>query len=525
MATSPDRPDLVSAGNLRVAPYGEGAFLVDLGLSADPLRAARTHAAAAAIAARLPAADVVVGAGTVLVDGVSSAEALSLAEGGAIEDHGPAVAARSHRIPAVYDGPDLASAAEALGLRTEELIEIHTSAEVVVELLGFLPGFAYMGPLDPRLSLPRRSAPRPIVPAGSVGIASSFTGIYPFTSPGGWHLIGRAVGAELFDPRRDPPALFLPGDRVRFEAATAAATATATSTSTATATSTSTSTSTATATATLSSGGRGLRVIAAPVGATIQDGGRPGQLRRGLPPSGALDAAALARANAAVGNAEGAAAIEIPLGSIEVEAEGAVAISIDGAPLTRLAAGERLTIPASRRAVRYLAVQGGVDVPIVLGARATLLVARLGGLQGRALRRRDFIPVGAEEGVEAASARPMADDPGSEVLAVDPGPHLSRFPEGALDALLATEWRVSRLGDRVGVRLEGGQIPRDRPDLALPVPMRRGAVQVSTDGTPIVLGPDHPATGGYPVLAILRRSAQEALARRRPGDAARFRLA
>jgi biotin-dependent carboxylase-like uncharacterized protein len=258
---------------------------------------------------------------------------------------------------------------------------------------------------------------------------------------------------------------------------------------------------------------------------TIQDAGRPGQLRRGLPPSGALDAVALARANAAVHNPEGAAAIEIPLGSIEVEAEGPIAISIDGAPLTRLAPKQRLLVPACRRAVRYLAVQGGVDVPIVLGARATLLVARLGGLAGRALRRGDLIPAGIEAAGPAARALPMDDDPGAEVLSIDPGPHLSRFPDGALDALIETEWRVSRLGDRVGVRLDGRKIPRDRPDLALPVPMRRGAVQVSTDGTPIVLGPDHPTTGGYPVLAILRRGAQAALARRRPGDPVRFRLA
>jgi biotin-dependent carboxylase-like uncharacterized protein len=485
---------------------------VDLGIEAAPDRAARTHAAAAAIAARLPAADVVVGAGTVLVDGASPAEASSLAEGSLIEAPGPAVAARSHRIFAVYDGPDLASAAEALGLRQEELIERHTSFEVVVELLGFLPGFAYLGPLDPRLALPRRPAPRPMVAAGSIGIASSFTGIYPFTSPGGWNLIARAVGADLFDPGREPPTLFQPGDRVRFAALPASPAVAAGAKAKAPPGSSSLP-------------GRGLRVIAAQVGATIQDGGRPGQLRRGLPPSGALDAAALARANAAVGNPEGAAAIEIPLGSIEVEAEGTVAISIDGAPVTRLVTGERWSVPAAHRAVRYLAVQGGVDVPLVLGARATLLVARLGGLSGRVLRRGDFIPVGAPEAGSLMRAHPMADDPGSEALDVDAGPHLSGFPEGALDALLAIEWRVSRLGDRVGVRLEGGTIPRDRPDLALPVPMRRGAVQVSTDGTPIVLGPDHPATGGYPVLAILRRSASEALARRRPGDPVRFRLA
>jgi len=269
---------------------------------------------------------------------------------------------------------------------------------------------------------------------------------------------------------------------------------------------------------------RGLRIIAAQPGTTIQDAGRYGQQHRGLPPSGALDPEALARANAAVGNREGAAAIEVPLGALDVEAEGAVVISIDGAPATRLRAGERCRVTPCARAVRYLAVPGGIDVPVVLGARATLLVAKLGGFQGRALARGDVVAVGEEGEGRMATAKPMPDAAGDEALIVDPGPHVDRFPEGALEAFLSTEWRVSRLGDRVGVRLSGGRIPRDRPDLALPVPMRRGAVQVSTDGTPIVLGPDHPATGGYPLLAVLRAGAQAALGRRRPGDLVRFQV-
>jgi allophanate hydrolase subunit 2 len=110
----------------------------------------------------------------------------------------------------------------------------------------------------------------------------------------------------------------------------------------------------------------------------------------------------------------------------------------------------------------------------------------------------------------------------AETAAVVPGPHVGRFPAGAYEALLGAEWRVSRLGDRVGVRLEGARVPRDVPDLALPVPMIRGAVEVTTDGTPIVLGPDHPTTGGYPVLAVLLPTAQAALARRRPGEVVRL---
>ena len=111
------------------------------------------------------------------------------------------------------------------------------------------------------------------------------------------------------------------------------------------------------------------------------------------------------------------------------------------------------------------------------------------------------------------------------VVEVEAGPHVERFPAGALDALLSCEWRVSRLSDRTGARLEGGAIPRSGPDLAAPTPMRRGCVQVTTDGTPIVLGPDHPTTGGYPVLAVVRATSFGALARKRAGEVVRFRLA
>ncbi|MEO7330439.1 MAG: biotin-dependent carboxyltransferase family protein, partial [Minicystis sp.] len=267
---------------------------------------------------------------------------------------------------------------------------------------------------------------------------------------------------------------------------------------------------------------RSLTVIAANALLTVQDRGRGGKLHAGLPPSGPLSWEIFAAANAAVGNEEGAAALEIGLGSLEIEAQGEALVSIDGEPALRLTEGERLMIGASRRAVRYLAVAGGIDVPVVLGARATLAAARIGGLEGRALRRGDRLPLGEVMGAPRAHA--LREDPIDAWLDIDAGPQRACFPEGALEALLAGPWQVSRLGDRVGVRLEGARIPRDRADLALPLPMRRGAVQVTTEGTPIVLGPDHPTTGGYPVLAVLRRDAQETLARLRPGAALRFRL-
>ncbi|SPB14034.1 allophanate hydrolase subunit 1 [Caballeronia novacaledonica] len=123
-------------------------------------------------------------------------------------------------IPVRYggaDGPDLAALAQHTGLSVDEVVKRHTQAEYVVFFLGFQPGFAYLGGLDPALAMPRRSEPRLEVPAGSVGIGGAQTGIYPAVSPGGWQLLGRTE-LKLFDPARNPPTLMQPGDRVRFTA-------------------------------------------------------------------------------------------------------------------------------------------------------------------------------------------------------------------------------------------------------------------------------------------------------------------
>lgn len=113
------------------------------------------------------------------------------------------------------DSPDLAAVAERAGLSVEEVIDIFTGRTYRVYMLGFLPGFAYMGEVDERISTPRLSTPRTNVPKGSIGIAGRQTGIYPLASPGGWNIIGRA-SLKLFDPQADKPTLLKPGDHVQF---------------------------------------------------------------------------------------------------------------------------------------------------------------------------------------------------------------------------------------------------------------------------------------------------------------------
>jgi KipI family sensor histidine kinase inhibitor len=123
---------------------------------------------------------------------------------------------REHRIPVRYNGIDLDAVAAATGLAADEVISRHSGRTYTVDLLGFVPGFAYLSELDPGLQLPRRAQPRPRIAAGSVGIAAAQTAVYPLDTPGGWHIIG-STETVMFDPARDEPALLAPGDTVRFE--------------------------------------------------------------------------------------------------------------------------------------------------------------------------------------------------------------------------------------------------------------------------------------------------------------------
>ncbi len=126
------------------------------------------------------------------------------------------------RVPVCYGGeygPDLEYVAEYHNMTAEEVISIHTGAECLIYMLGFTPGFSYMGGMDPRIATPRLKTPRVKIPAGSVGIAAGQTGIYPIDSPGGWQLIGRTPW-KLYDPHREPAVLFEAGQRVQFYAIT-----------------------------------------------------------------------------------------------------------------------------------------------------------------------------------------------------------------------------------------------------------------------------------------------------------------
>lgn len=213
-----------STTRVRTHPLGDAALLAELGTRLDTALNTRAIALAAALKKRRDVREAIAGYASVTVHfdpDQTTYDALTVAIKRLASKRRPmAEPGRLHRIPVVYDGPDMEAVAATLGLSPAKIAEIHARPIYRVFLVGFVPGWAYLGPLPDELELPRRHMPRTKVPAGSVAIAGRQSGIYPLATPGGWHLIGR-TSVKLFLPDLDPPCLFRAGDRVKFFAAPA----------------------------------------------------------------------------------------------------------------------------------------------------------------------------------------------------------------------------------------------------------------------------------------------------------------
>lgn len=245
--------------------------------------------------------------------------------------------------------------------------------------------------------------------------------------------------------------------------------------------------------------------------ATIQDGGRRGHMHEGVPPGGALVPELLARANCALGNAWNAPAIEL-FGTLALEARGAIGrFATDDGAVTVIAPGGRFDSAGAR----YVAIAGGVKSPLCLGGRGALVAAGIGGW----LRVGDALVADAIETGDACALPAVDDDAPIRVVV---GPDVSRFDDAAIETLLASDFAVSATRDRIGARLAGPRLARRDTDLARSMPMVRGAIQVPSSGEAIVLGPDHPTTGGYPILAVVIRADLGRFAARPSGTSVRF---
>ena len=409
-----------------------------------------------------------------------------------------------------YDGEDLPWIAEQTGLSVADVIERHSQRTYRVYTVGFVPGQPMMGRLDPALYLPRRSTPRKRIPANTVAMAVSQTLIYTLPTPGGWHLLGTALEAA-YDPHRPNPFLLEAGDSVRFQPADGP---TPPDTDV-------------------------LEMLPAeprfPVFQVerpglldlVLDGGRFFGARFGMARSGPMDERSARMANAAVGNAPDAPLLELTLTGPVLTVLHNVIVGFAGLGMHCLLDGElipsrtgflarpgqTLSFQPIEHGVRaYLAVAGGLAAQTFMGSHSTDVTGRI----GRALQAGDVLGLKQPRSVRAGFAARATPFPARTVIRLQPGPQAT--PE-ALEALGNGTFTVTS-PDRMGVRLSGPKVPGGEL-ISEATPM--GAVQITTDGDPIVLLNDRGRIGGYAKPAVIDPRDLPLVAQLRPGQQIRFR--
>ena len=525
----------MSADRARILPVGDAALTIELGRALDPALNGRVRALDEAVRAHpFPG----------LLESVPAYASLLIVYDPARGSFGdaraaldrlldvPATAPRPgarHVVPVRYGGehgPDLPDVARACGLSERDLIKRHTAAEYTAFFVGFLPGFAYLGTLAPELETARRAAPRPRVPAGSVAMAGRLTGVYPFASPGGWNLIGRTERV-LFDPFADAPALIRPGDRVRFLASDLPVDADMPRTQP------------------FPASVPTIEVIDGGLLTTVQDGGRRGHRRLGVPWCGALDPDAARAANRALGNQEGTALLECTATGPTLRFLATTRFAAAGADLGAVLeradlgpwpvpngravvarTGNVLSMRDRRAGLRaYVAFAGGVTVPDVLGSRATDLVAGFGGYDGRALKAGDHLSLGRATAAPEVPDVALAAPPSHPVVVrVVAGPQEDMFTDEARAHLESGTYEVGLLSDRIGCRLIGPALAHRAAGEILSDGMVPGCIQVPPSGQPIVMLGDGPTTGGYPKIATVVSADLGRLGQLVAGDRIRFRV-
>ena len=441
----------------------------------------------------------------------------------------PVAAGAGRSVPQIsvavrYDGEDLPELAEQLGISAAELIDAHRSQCWKVAFTGFAPGFAYMVSPGWPWQVPRRATPRTRIPAGSLGLAGEFSGIYPQASPGGWQLIG-TTDTPMWDIARRPPALLQPGAEVRFVADAGRQVI---------------SLPPAAEPTPVANADAALTIISPGLQTLWQDGGRRGQAKMGVSESGAMDKAAWRNANRLVGNAAQTPALEIACGGFAARAERDLVLAVTGAdcaltlnaahplPLHQpfaMRAGDVLRFGPARRGVRsYLAVRGVSAPAPVLASTAFDTLAQVGPAPLRAGERIGLDPQAKPDSV--ALSVPLRELPApGEIVTLDiiAGPRTDWFNDSAQRLLTTQVWQVTAQSNRIGLRLAGERaLTRSRQQELPSEGTCAGAIQVPASGQPVLFLNDHPLTGGYPVIAAVAPHHLDLAGQIPPGCGIRF---
>lgn len=428
-------------------------------------------------------------------------------------------------IPVCYDdafGYDLEFIATTHKRSKEEVIHIHQQGNYKVYMMGFLPGFAYMGPVDDAIAMPRKSTPRGNIEEGSVGIAGKQTGIYPLASPGGWQIIGRTPLC-LFDIQKQDPFLFKTGDHVRFYSISKEEF--------------------------LSIKDKQQQicevkqeesipdavVVKPGLYASIQDGGRYGYQSYGVPISGAINQTAFHTANALVGNQKNAACIECTMGGIFIQFKKNAVITVTGAgvafingqqirswqPLS-VSKNDYLEIRYNNDGMRsYIAVRGGIDTGMLMNSRSIYPKAGM----GTALKKEDGLQFGnmaatASKRITENLAIPVYTTVAS--IRIITGPENDWIQRQSIEQLYSGSFTLTNQCDRMGYHLKGDVLALNNKSELLSTAVTKGTIQLTPSGQLIVLMSDCQTTGGYPRVAQVAAVDLPVITQLKPGDTIRF---
>jgi KipI family sensor histidine kinase inhibitor len=451
---------------------------------------------------------------------------------------------RVYRVRVCYDpeiAPDLISSAQKCNLTVREFINRHKRSQTFVDILGFMPGFAYCSGLDPSLRLPRLETPRTAVPPGSIAIAELQTGLYPQSTPGGWNVIGRTPDV-LFDAKREPPNLLSAGARVEFieitldeykkiQADLAKQNLPIEKLS--------------------HEVGNTIEVLSPGLLTTIQDLPRYGYAHLALSAGGPIDLDGAALANALIGNPSNAVGLEITGigpnllfhvdtwvawvgGQVEVKLDNK---SVFGNRSIRVLRGQTLNFSSIRQGYRvFLAIAGGIEVQSVLGRGGSHLSS---GIGNKPLQKGEFLRLSKSDysdrvpllkrmidsGISTTKwsiAPPVALSQKTQLIRAIPSLHTSLLSPQEQELLWKTIWTVSSQSNRMGMRLNS--------DFKITSPIAGiasqgicfGTVQLPPSGLPILMLSEHQTTGGYPRVLEVVRSERSKLAQMKPGDKFQF---
>lgn len=462
-----------------------------------------------------------------------------------------AACGKTIRIPVCYEGkefaPDLERVCANARLSEEEAVRIHSSTDYLIYMMGFLPGFPYLGGMDERLETPRLETPRTKIPAGSVAIGGKQTGLYPSESPGGWNIIGRTP-LKVFDLERDPIFLYKAGDKIHFvpisksdferfdekkwleEMGLGGGAAKS-------------------ALKEKYECGGGIEILEAGLMTTIQDGGVVGFQKYGISQSGVMDKASFDLANALCVNGENAACLETTLLGPKIRFTSDCAFAICGAAFEGAAldgvhiemnkrifakAGSVLECGRASKGLRsYIAFGGGVLAHKVFGSASTNVKSKIGGYGGRPLAAGDALALGYGNGaatLRSASALGESGAFGMSRASEDPlvlecvkSSQSDFFGADGLEKFSAAVYTVSAQSDRMGIRFDGPSLDCGKTDIisdAIPF----GAVQITSAGFPLVMAADRQTTGGYAKIACIKKASMYKLAQALPGTKVKFKI-